>query len=116
RRTLVCGRGNGREKNSSQRNQAIPACPSYEQDQGRTRERARDAVSRRRLHVGARFQTPALRFAGTTLVLQSGYGNSSAANVVSGRERRREIFAGRQAPRLRAQAQSLCPSSLGRGR
>src|ERR1035441_869606 len=50
------------------------------------------------------------------LVLQPGYGTGGAAYVVSGPERRPEVFAGRQAPCLRAQAQSLCASGFGRGR
>jgi hypothetical protein len=90
--------------------------PPAQQDSRRARERARGSVPRRRLHLVARFQAPALRFAGTTLVLQPGYRNGSAAYVVSGPERGPEVFAGRQAARLRAQAQPVCASGLGRRR
>src|SRR5208282_662007 len=113
---MVCGHDYGREETAGERGEALAVGALGEPDAGRTSERVGGAVSRRSILVVARFQTPALRFAGTALVLQPGYGNGGAAYVVSGPKRRREVFAGRQAARLRAQAQSLCASRLGRGR
>src|SRR5208282_811988 len=113
---MVCGHDYGREETAGERGEALAVGALGEPDAGRTSERVGGAVSRRSILVVARFQTPALRFAGTALVLQPGYGNGSAAYIVSERERRPEILPGRQPNCFCPQTQSLRASGVRRGR
>ena len=85
------------------------------QPHDRRTARARPALFRRRLPVGARLQAPAFRQPRTALVLLSRHRHRGAAYLGGGTHQRFQVLARRKAPGLFAQARPLvAPGRRGR--